>query len=262
MKITPLQPFGAVIHSDKQEQSILQVPQENILQWLNEHFLLVFRGYKLLDDSNFITFAKQFGKLLSWEFGEILELKIHPNPPNHIFTSGRVELHWDGAFVEQKPHYNLFQCLQGSDSNTGGRTLFVNGVDVLQNAAPEERALWQAITINYKTEKKAHYGGSIRSPLVCTNPYTDRSVIRYIEAFNEDNAEINPMNVRVEGYSQQDSDAFLKGFTHRLYKKDVMYQHVWKTGDFAIADNSHLLHGRSRFTRADAGRHIKRINIL
>lgn len=262
MSFAPLRPFGILGYAGREGLTLRDVPADLIGDLLAQHKLVLFRGYGLLEDGDYIEFAKQFGPLLQWEFGEILDLKVRPDPANHIFTSGRVELHWDGAFVENKPHYNLFQCLQGCSAGAGGETLFVDTMRVLSGADSRALAEWRNITIEYITEKKAHYGGTLRSPLITENPYSGRNVIRYIEAFNEDNAEINPMRVKVENYSEEMSEGFLREFTARLYRDDVMYRHVWQSGDFLIADNATLLHGRSRFNTADVSRHIKRINIL
>lgn len=262
INLSPLMPFGMLVHAGRDGLTLLDVPAAVILGLLDQYKLLVFRGYGLLVDVDYIEFGKQFGPLLQWEFGEILELKVRPDPANHIFAAGRVELHWDGAFVEDKPHYNVFQCLQGCAAGVGGETLFVDTTKVLATADSEALAGWQNIAIEYTTEKKAHYGGSIRSPLITENPYNGRKVIRYIEAFNEDNEEINPMRVSVECYPEEMSERFLRGFTARLYRNDVMYRHAWRDGDFLIADNATLLHGRSCFNTADVSRYIKRINIL
>lgn len=262
MQLSTLFPFGIAVSAEFEGQSLLELNKDNIIDLIDKHAMLVFRGYSLLDDAQYIQFAKQFGPLLAWEFGEILELKIRTNPANHIFTAGRVELHWDGAFVGDRPHYNLFQCLQGSAEGAGGETLFVNTYEVLAKANSTQLEHWKKITIDYQTEKKAHYGGRIQESLVSINPYNGEKVIRYIEPFNEDNEQINPMQARIGAYSNADSDQFLRDFTKRLYKDDVMYNHTWKTGDFLIADNSCLLHGRSRFRNNNAQRHIKRINIL
>lgn len=262
LNLSPLQPFGVLVYAGGPGLTLLDVPPGLITELLERHKLLVFRGYGLLADDDYVAFAEQFGSLLQWEFGKILELKIQPKPANHIFSSGRVELHWDGAFVEHKPHYNVFQCLRGCPAEAGGQTLFVDTAKVLAGAATAELVNWRTISIEYVTEKKAHYGGSIRSPLIARNPYNGNEVIRYIEAFNEDYANINPMQVSVDNYSSEMSDQFLRGFTARLYRDDVMYRHSWESGDFLIADNASLLHGRSRFNTADVTRHIKRINIL
>lgn len=261
LNLSPLRPFGMLVYAGQAGLTLLDIPAEVISGWLDRHGLLVFRGFGLLADEDYIAFGERFGPLLQWEFGKILELKVQPRPANHIFTSGRVELHWDGAFVDNKPHYNVFQCLQGCAPGAGGQTLFVDTPKVLATAGAELPA-WRNISIEYATEKKAHYGGTIRSPLITRNSYNGREVIRYIEAYNEDNAEINPMRVSVENYSSEMSERFLREFTSRLYRDDVMYRHTWQSGDFLIADNATLLHGRSRFNTADVTRHIKRINIL
>ena len=88
---------------------------------------------------------------------------------------------------------------------------------------------WQNIIIEYKTEKKAHYGGTIREPLISRNPYNGQEVIRYIEAFNEDNESINPMQVHVASHSVSESERFLRQFTQRLYQDDVMYLQIRMT---------------------------------
>jgi L-tyrosine isonitrile desaturase/decarboxylase len=261
LNLSPLQPFGMLVYAGRAGMTLLDIPAAVITGWLDRYGLLLFRGYDLLTDEDYIAFGERYGPLLQWEFGKILELKIQPKPANHIFTAGRVELHWDGAFVDNKPHYNVFQCLQGCAAGAGGQTLFVDTRKVLATAGVE-LAGWRNISIEYAMEKKAHYGGTIRSPLIAKNPYSGGEVIRYIEAFNEDSDELNPMQVRVENHSSEMSDRFLREFTARLYRDDVMYRHTWQNGDFLIADNACLLHGRSRFNTAEVTRYIKRINIM
>ncbi len=83
-----------------------------------------------------------------------------------------------------------------------------------------------------------------------------------MEADNEDNRDINPMTATVQRFPAAESERFLHAFTRRLYGDDVMYRHSWQGGDILIADNSSLLHGRSRFTGGAAQRHLKRIHVL
>lgn len=262
MHYTPLIPFGLVVTAENDDESLNGLSQALTTELMDKHLLLVFRQFSSLSDGDYINFAKKFGDILAWEFGEILELKISPQPANHIFTKGRVELHWDGAFVEKKPHFNLFNCIKGSKSSSGGQTLFVDTTAVLAQATPEDINAWSNITIQYQTEKKAHYGGLIQSPLICRSLFTDEKIIRYIEAHNEDNEELNPMQVRLLNTTEQESEQFLKEFTQRLYADQFMYRHNWCAGDVLIADNSRLLHGRSRYENTDVDRYIKRINIL
>lgn len=262
MKIELIKPFGALVTADKFGQSIINLPANQIIDLLEQHLVIVFRGFSLVDDNQYVTFARQFGTLLSWEFGEVLELKIENNPANHIFSRGRVELHWDGAFVKETPRYNIFQCLEAPDGDVGGKTLFVDTQEVWRTAGKLQRDSWQKLVLEYTTEKKAHYGGTIRQPLISTNPFSNEKIIRYIEGCNEDNAEINPVQITIDNQVQDPDDPFIQSFTKRLYQDDVMYRHSWRQGDFLIADNNSLLHGRSRFKTDLATRIIKRINVL
>lgn len=262
MKLTPVRPFGAVLQAEPGEHSILSLEPQAVRELLENHPLLILRGFPLAPDGEYARFARQFGDLLAWEFGEILELKIQPDPSNHIFGQGRVELHWDGAYVDQKPHYNLFQCLRGATPGAGGETLFVDTKRVLASASEDEKSFWRKLTLKYSTEKKAHYGGRIESPLVRESRFETSEVIRYIEPFNEDNLEVNPVTVEIPGLDPGAAEKFLRDFNARLYGRDVMYRHTWRAGDYVIADNGQLLHGRSRFLHPDDQRHIKRINIL
>jgi len=262
MIIENLNPFGALVKADGDKQSITDLSTDKILELLEKNLLVVFRGYSLVNDDSYLKFARQFGPLLGWEFGEILELKVQDDPVNHIFSRGRVELHWDGAFIKETPHYNLFQCVKSSNDDTGGKTLFVNTHEVLRRVKRSEQEQWKLLTIEYTTEKKAHYGGTISQTLVEQNPYNGKNVIRYIEGFNEDNEEVNPVQISINNHVCEPADQFINGFTRALYSDHVMYQHRWQSGDFLIADNSSLLHGRSRFESSFPDRIIKRINIL
>ena len=266
MKFSTIVPFGTQIDcglsrlADK--RSILDLDIKEIGRCLSETGLVLIRGHQIPSDQDFIAFAERLGSILQWEFGPILELKISPTPANHIFTSSRVELHWDGAFIEDKPHYNLFNCITGTDAESGGQTLFVDSRRVLHTIPDSTRRIWESTVVRYSMEKKAHYGGTIEQTIVDTSPYSNEPVIRYIEAFNEDYMDINPMQVNVVGMEYNQSQTFLTELNSILYTPELMYKHSWTSGDFVIADNSVLLHGRSRFTQSHSGRFIKRINVV
>lgn len=262
MKLINNHPFGVIAEATEAGTTLLDIPKSDITDWLDRHQLVIFRGFDELENEPYLQLARSLGTPLAWEFGEVLDLRIMDNPPNHIFNAGRLELHWDGCYLDVEPRYNLFQCIQGAEADSGGKTLFVNGLQVWDKLSEQEKTDSADIRIVYSTEKKAHYGGTLRAPLFDTNPFNQRKVVRYIEAFNEDSQHINPTRVSVEGMSPSQSDEFLRTLNARLYKDDVMYRHTWRSGDFLIADNSSLLHGRSRFESPNCARYIKRINIV
>ncbi len=256
-----MQPFGLILTNTGSERSIADIPASEMVDMLNEHKAILMRGFSAMSPEDYIAHARRYGPLLKWEFGEILNLRIEKKPPNHIFSSGRVEMHWDGAYLADVPRFSIFQCLTSSIDAEGGETIFTDTVKFLEQASPDDRKMWKKTSISYSTQKVAHFGGAVTVPLVGVHPYTGKGIVRFIEPFNEDNMDVNPVHVNVENMEPTEQEAFLKDFTRRLYSPKFMYQHRWQKGDFLIADNNALLHGRSKL-RQNISRHLQRIHIL
>jgi alpha-ketoglutarate-dependent taurine dioxygenase len=260
-QLDDIYPFGAVLNPHKGYEDILSLPIDDISKLVEEHKVLILRGFPELSKKDFEIFAEKFGPLLHWDFGPVLDLKITDDAANHIFSDGRVELHWDGAFVKEKPKLQIFQCLESVEPENGGETIFVDTEKVLNKATDVEKEKWNKIVVNYKTEKKAHYGGEISEPLISKHPGTNKARIRFIEPFNEDNMDVNPLFLQVDNCNDESEEVFLREFTSKLYDNDVMYGHAWKKGDLLISDNNALLHGRHKFSRRSE-RHLQRVHVL
>lgn len=256
-----IEPFGLMLQAGANGYSMFDIAPEEIERLLAENRLLLFRGFKSMTETELIEYSRQFGPLKMWEFGELLNLRVEDAPKNHLFTPGRVELHWDGAYIPEVPKMSVFQCIHSSSDVSGGQTLFLDTVKLLQEAEPVERDCWLAVNINYGTDKVAHFGGQVTVPLVGEHPYTGETNIRYIEAYNEDNADINPIRISVVGMDETDQQVFLHNLNKRLYADEYMYRHEWQTGDFLIFDNHALLHGRAKI-RGNLSRHVQRIHVL
>ena len=228
---------------------------------LNQGMVLL-RGFDPSSDEQMVAFAKKLGPLLAWDFGYVLDLKINQQPQNHIFSQGKVELHWDGAFAGATPRFNFFQCLQSSAMSGGGETTFVNTCRLLESCSSQQLQQYQDKVIRYFAEKKAHYGGAIEEPLISPHPATKRQRMRFIEPFNEDNMAVNPVETQVQGMSSPQGDAFLRELIAHLYDSDSFYAHQWTQGDYLLVDNHAMLHGRHRFQGEGLTRHLKRVHIL
>lgn len=256
---TPITPFGVILTSNEPGRSVVDIAVEELVAQVEQHKAVVLRGFESLSSEQFIAHAKRFGPLLQWEFGELLNLRIEKQPLNHLFSSGRVEMHWDGAYLTEVPRFSLFQCLQASNDNDGGETLFTDTTKMLALATPDERAAWDDATISYSTAKAAHYSGAVTVPLVSN--HKGKATVRFIEPFNEDNLEVNPVHVEVLGVAQEQQESFLRAVIAHIYSPQCMYRHRWQRGDFLIYDNNVLLHGRSK-VQGNIERHLQRIHVL
>lgn len=223
-------------------------------------------GLKILRNQNFndealIEFAKNLSdkqgsikeKILHWDFGPIMNMKFDPQAPNYLFSNEKVPLHWDGAFYKE-PSFLLFYCTESAAS--GGETLFLN-TELLWNAlSAAEKEECSKITLNYKTEKKAHYGGDITIPLVQKHPVTGATILRIAEKVE---TMLNPVTLKIIG--SDDPESFYKKMEAKLSDPRFLYIHEWEKGDVIICDNFTYLHGRNELQN-NLARSFKRIQIL
>lgn len=264
LNIKLINPFGALIVADRKDTSKMDKIDKNILNdLLSQHKILVFRGFSPMQDDDYVAFCRSLGDLMLWDFGAILNVKMEQDPKNHIFSRGRVELHWDGAFASQTPRINAFQCISSSTNGIGGETLFVDTTRILENTSEKTLKKWADLKLTYSTEKKAHYGGEISVNFIEDHPHRNHKIIRFIEVDNEDNQNINPVQFHAEGLSNENGsqENFFKQITAMLYDPKYMYRHRWSAGDYMLIDNNSVLHGRAK-VEGNVKRHLKRIHIL
>lgn len=254
---TALSPFGKVITGSG---DLRDIAPETLEQWTLESKVLVLRGIPLLSTEDFIAYGRSWGEILTWHFGEVLDLVIHEDPNNYLFTRGDVPFHWDGAFAEKTPRYFMFQCVKAPALGGGGETVFSDTTAVLRNADAETRARWESVEITYSTEQLQHYGGKTTEPLLDTHPATGERVIRYAEPLPAGDY-LNPLGVEVNGIPEEETAAFLTDLRDRLHADEVCYHHEWLDGDIVVVDNSALVHGRNAF-RGNSSRHLQRMQII
>lgn len=256
-----LSPFGILLESTNQELDIQQISIAQLRQLVWEHRLIILRGFSLFEREDLVRYCQTWGQLLTWNFGVILDLIVHQNPQNYLFTNGNVPFHWDGAFAKAVPSFLFFQCIEAPTTGSGGESLFCDTTSVWQNASPAQRQIWQDLKITYTTEKIAHYGGQITVPLVSKHPVTRTTTLRFAEPLNEESAPLNPLFLEIEGLSPEEHDLFLNELKTMLYLPSNCFTHSWQAGDILVADNHALLHGRNPFS-SNSSRHLQRVHIL
>jgi alpha-ketoglutarate-dependent taurine dioxygenase len=261
-RLTPLQPFGLLVEAGQAGDDVQQLPVPVLREKLARHRLLVLRGFVPFPAKEALAdYCATWGPLLSWDFGTVFEVVEHDNPKNYLFTSGSVPYHWDGAFAQQVPWLQVFQCLEAPGTEQGGETIFCDTGRVWQAASPAQQALWGSVEIDYSTEKVAHYGGRIRARLVGTHPHSGETILRFAEPANAATVPLNTPHLQVQGIPEADVPGFLHDLLQQLYDPAHVYAHVWQAGDLVIADNHVLLHGRRPY-RSRLPRRLWRVHVL
>lgn len=256
----PILPFGITIDANTNDQ-LTELVINDLKELVHKEKVVVLKGFQPLESDKMLSYAKQWGNILEWNFGHILNLEIKENTENYLFTKGNVPFHWDGAFANAVPTFLFFQCLRANINLIGGESTFCDTQKVLEKASSQELKLWKSIAITYSTEKNAHYGGKVTQNLIHFNEHLGKDVLRFAEPLNEESVQLNPIHIEIEGFSTNEKDDFFKNFIPKLYESDVCYQHRWETGDYLLIDNLILLHGRNSL-KNNIDRHLKRIHIL
>jgi alpha-ketoglutarate-dependent taurine dioxygenase len=252
-----LDPFGLVVHSNYPGQNVSAITTSYLKDQIENHRVVIMRGFAPLAGDAFPTFCKEFGSILEWDFGAVNDLRVKADARNYLYTNHDVPFHWDGAFVSRAPHYIIFHCDIAPLAGSGGETLFCDTTRLLAHASAEVKELWKRIVITYTTEKIVHYGGTFTSPIMGQHPLNARPVLRYAEPVDD----INPVRLVIEGLDGMDQQEFIEDMRLRLNNERCCYSHRWVTGDLVIADNYTLLHGRRAFTES-VQRHIRRVNVI
>jgi alpha-ketoglutarate-dependent taurine dioxygenase len=252
-----LEPFGVILRNKSDKLLLSNISANDIKELVKEHKIVILRGFPAIEKNLLVDYAKSFGSLLEWDFGNVMEMIAHEKPKNYLFTEGRVPLHWDGAF-HREPRFLLFNCIVAPDKNNGGETFFSNTELVLKDLSQDMQAELSRYSIKYETEKIVHYGGTISVPIIKVHAHSQSRIMRFAEPVMQG---LNPVTANVEEVSLNDSSNIITMLANMFYEDKYCYTHSWENNDFLIADNQSLLHGRNAFNKFSE-RHLRRIQIL
>ncbi len=189
-------------------------------------------------------------KLLHWDFGPVMEMGRKDEAENYLFSDEAVPFHWDGAF-HREPRLLVFHCQESAGA--GGETLFCDTTRLWDSLSDGHRMALMEMRLEFTTEKRAHYGGSIEVPAPQRHPVSGKTILRLAE---EVRTTLNPVHVRVHG------DAGLyRELCARLYDPAFTTAHAWRAGDLVICDNHTFLHGR-RALGNNRTRAFRRVQVL
>lgn len=265
VKVTPLSPaLGAEISGVDLTKPLSPGVVAAIKHAWDKHLVLVFRDQQISQDDQ-LRFASYFGELgsrrkappkLASRAEGILQdhekillvsnIRIDGEAIG-AFGDGEFWFHIDSGYTPRPYKYTFLFALELPSE--GGHTLFSNMYEAY-NAVPEELKKQlkgkRALHIHeYNRNRQASQEGDISAvphcyhPVFVTHPDTGRKSL-FVDRL---------MTTSIEGLGEEESAAILS----RLYdigeRREFIYEHVWRPGDFLMWDNRCTIHARTDFPK-------------
>jgi taurine dioxygenase len=231
-----------------------------------EHLVLVFRGQKVTQDDQ-LRFAAYFGDLgirkkapealraraegIQQDNEKVLlvsNIKVDGKPIG-AFGEGEFWFHIDSGYTPRPYKYTFLYALELP--SRGGNTMFSNmykAYEAVPAALKEKLKGKTALHIHeYNRAKQANSSGDISGiphhshPIFVTHPDTGRKTL-FVDRL---------MTTRIEGVSQDESDAILDQLYEIGERRDFIFEHVWQLGDFLMWDNRCTIHARTDFPKEE-----------
>jgi len=240
-----------------------------------KHLVLVFRGQSISEEQQ-LRFASYFGDLGNRKKAPeplrsrtegiqqtnekvllVTNIKVDGQPIG-AFGEGEFWFHIDSGYTVRPYRYTFLHALELP--STGGNTMFSNMYKAYEAVPPALKAKLRgrkALHIHeYNRSEKADISGDISGiphhfhPVFITHPDTGRKSL-FVDRL---------MTARIEGVDADESDAIL----HELYalgeRREFIYEHVWRLGDFVMWDNRCTIHARTDFPK-DERRLLRRCTV-
>jgi taurine dioxygenase len=232
----------------------------------NQHLVLVFRGQQVSQDDQ-LRFASYFGDLGSRKKApEPLRARAEGVQQDHekvllvtnikvdgkaigAFGDGEFWFHIDSGYSARPYKYTFLYALELP--SRGGNTLFSNmykAYEAVPPALKEKLRGKKALHIHeYNRAKQASSSGDISGiphfyhPLFITHPETGRKTL-FVDRL---------MTTRIEGMSEAESDAALDQLYEIGERRDFIFEHEWRLGDFLMWDNRCTIHARTDFPKEE-----------
>jgi taurine dioxygenase len=269
IQVTPLSPAcGAEIKGVDLTRPLFKEEVQTIQDAWDKYLVLVFRGQSVSQDDQ-LRFASYFGdlglrkkapaKLRSRTEGTLQDsnkdsdkvllvsnIKVDGKPIG-AFGEGEFWFHIDSGYAPRPYKYTFLYALELP--STGGNTMFSNmykAYEAVPAALKEKLKGKKALHIHeYNRSKQAGSSGDISDiphhfhPLFTTHPDTGRKTL-FVDRL---------MTTRIEGMDAAESDAILDQLYEIGERRDFIFEHVWKLGDFLMWDNRCTIHARTDFPK-------------
>jgi taurine dioxygenase len=257
---------GAEIRGVDLTRPLTQAQVNAIKDAWAKYLVLVFRGQELSQDDQ-LRFASYFGDLgsrkkapealrgraegIQQDHEKVLlvsNIKVD-GVPIGAFGEGEFWFHIDSGYTAKPYKYTFLYAVELP--SRGGNTMFSNmymAYEAVPAALKQKLRGQKALHIHeYNRAKQAGHSGDISGiphyyhPVFITHPDTGRKTL-FVDRL---------MTTRIEGVSQDESDAILSELYDIGERREYIYEHVWKLGDFLMWDNRCTIHARTDFPKEE-----------
>ena len=241
LRITPLHPsLGAEVAGIDLSQPVDAPTREALERALADHLALVFHDQSLTP-AQYLAAASVFGPPMEQHYSQhnmpdlpLVGLIWHRNGQQPA-----EQWHTDHTNRERPPAATI---LYGVEIPSAGGATSVASMRAAYQALPDEerRRLESLTTVNSLEEgrpdtrqaDRQKYGAPIEHPMVRTHPvHGSRAVYFHITKA-----------AHVSGMTPEASRAYMAGLLERMIRPEIVYRHVWRTGDVLVIDNRATMH--------------------
>lgn len=239
----------------------LDIPVDQLRALVGHSRIVLLRGFaNRFSSQALVDYASRWGQIMTGSYGEVLDVVEKDDSHDGVFDSLPLPLHWDGMYMPTIPEFQMFYCKDAGPLKTGGETVFVDTISLLEHAVASVVDKWSDIETTSHIPATCHYGGCVRSALVVEHPIHHVRTLRYSPPVDGVPGFRNPHAVSYEGLDQASMEQSIARLHHCLKHPSHRYEHAWRTGDVLIADNLALLHGRNAFAHGSS-RHLQRVHV-
>ena len=265
--VTPLSSAcGAEISGVDLTRPLSEATVRAIKEAWGNHLVLVFRGQKLSQDDQ-LRFASYFGDLGTRKKAPealrartegtlqdnekvllVSNIKVD-GVPIGAFGEGEFWFHINSGYTPKPYKYTFLYALELPSS--GGNTMFSNmykAYDAVPATLKAKLRGVKALHIHeYNRARQANSSGDISGiphhshPIFITHPDTGRKTL-FVDRL---------MTTRIEGMSEQESNAILEQLYDIGERREFIFEHVWQLGDFLMWDNRCTIHARTDFPKEE-----------
>jgi taurine dioxygenase len=271
IQVTPLSlACGAEISGIDLSKPLGEHEVRAIREAWNRHLVLVFRGQQVSQDDQ-LRFASYFGDLgirkkapealRSRNEGTMQEANEHADKvllvtnikvdgkPIGAFGEGEFWFHIDSGYSPRPYKYTFLYALELP--SWGGNTMFSNmykAYEAVPQALKEKLKGKKALHIHeYNRAKQAGSSGDISGiphhfhPVLVTHPETGRKTL-FVDRL---------MTTQIEDMGQDESDTILNQLYDIGERREFIFEHEWRLGDFLMWDNRCTIHARTDFPKEE-----------